>query len=403
MERNLIVCCDGTGNEISENISNVLKLYRTLRKNETTSPRQIVFYDAGVGTLSLPDPLIRFKQDFIAVLGLAIGYGLDEHVLSAYRFLIDTYREGDRIFLFGFSRGAHTVRVLAALIHRVGLPRPEQVNMAEASLSAYKQSREQSAPAFDQNDEPTGFGRHDSASQFARIISTRWPTIDFVGVWDTVASVIVPRPDRFYLPSLQTLPHTQHNPSVRVFRQAMAIDERRRMFRLSPWSDPQTYHSNRFNAPDRPQDIRQLWFAGVHADIGGGYPEAESGLSKFPLIWMIREAQKFGLAVNEATVNQLAFGIQREGSPFSYVAPNAAADLHVSLRRGWKLLEYLPKRAAHREWPARRIVMGFYLPLGEPRRIPEGALIHESVFERINAVEAYQPVNIPDSYQRVES
>ena len=85
------------------------------------------------------------------------------------------------------------------------------------------------------------------------------------------------------------------NPSVQTFRQAISIDERRCMFRLKKWDDPQTYKHNRFNdAHAEPQDILQVWFAGVHADIGGGYPEKQSGLSKYPLLWMIDEATKCG-------------------------------------------------------------------------------------------------------------
>ncbi len=88
--RNIIICCDGTGNEISENISNVLKLYRCLRKTEKTQPRQLVFYDPGVGTLERPDPWHKLKQNFNAILGLATGYGLDDNVLAAYAFLVHT-------------------------------------------------------------------------------------------------------------------------------------------------------------------------------------------------------------------------------------------------------------------------------------------------------------------------
>ena len=132
--RNIIICCDGTGNEISENISNVLKLYRCLRKTEKTQPRQLVFYDPGVGTLERPDPWHKLKQDFNAILGLATGYGLDDNVLAAYSFLVHHYQAGDAIYLFGFSRGAYTVRVLAGLIHKVGLITPEQVNLAGSGV-----------------------------------------------------------------------------------------------------------------------------------------------------------------------------------------------------------------------------------------------------------------------------
>lgn len=138
--KNIVICCDGTGNEISENISNVLKLYRVLRKTGKTEPHQVVFYDPGVGTLARPDPFTKLRQDAVTVLGLALGYGLDDNVLKAYEFLISHYEEGDEIYLFGFSRGAYTVRVLAGLIHKLGLLAPQQRNLADAALTAYKQA-----------------------------------------------------------------------------------------------------------------------------------------------------------------------------------------------------------------------------------------------------------------------
>ncbi len=251
LARNIVICCDGTGNEISENISNVLKLYRCLRKTDKTTPYQIVFYDPGVGTLARPDVWHKLRQDFSAILGLATGYGLDDKVLAAYLFLVHNYQEGDQIYLFGFSRGAYTVRVLAGLIHKVGLISPQQANLAGSGLTSYKQfsSDGQNDQGFDlhqladagHSEGPLPATKDDQAAQFARILSTRWPTIRFVGVWDTVASVIVPRPDRFYLPSLEELAYTLQNPSVRTFRQAISIDERRCMFRLKKWDEPQTF------------------------------------------------------------------------------------------------------------------------------------------------------------------
>ena len=409
--KNIVICCDGTGNEISENISNVLKLYRCLRKTDKTTLFQAVFYDPGVGTLVRPDPWRKLKQDFIAILGLATGYGLDDNVLAGYEFLVNNYEEGDQIYLFGFSRGAYTVRVLAGLIHKVGLISRQQANLAGSGLTAYKQfSGDRSQAGLnlqsltDAGDDegPFAVSRNDQAAQFARILSTRWPTIHFVGVWDTVASVIVPRPDRFYLPSLQELAFTLQNPSVQIFRQAISIDEKRCMFRLKAWDDPQTFTHNRFNQiKAEPQDIQQVWFAGVHADIGGGYPERESGLSKYPLIWMIEEAVKCGLAVNPQTVKQLAWGVQRRGSPFSYVPPNVRGDLHNSMTAAWRILEYVPKAAKYKEWPTRKTHFGFYIPDAEPRRIPEGAPVHESVLKRMDALADYRPVNLPLKFETV--
>lgn len=411
MSKNIVICCDGTGNEVGPNISNVLKLYRVLRKTHKLLPDQTVYYDAGVGTLAKPDPWKKLQQDANAIFGLATGYGLDDHVLAAYRFIVEQYQEDDELFLFGFSRGAHTVRVLAGLIHKVGLLRPEQINLAEAAFAAYMQSPETPDVATDAeteqpngSSEPTTFTHDDRASQFARIVSTRWPTIKFLGVWDTVASVITPTPDRFYTFTLQTLPYTQHNPSVKVFRHAIAIDERRRMFRLSPWDEGQTFMKNRFSKTNNaePQDCRQVWFAGVHADIGGGYPEKESGLSKFPLLWMIDEAIQHGLAVDKRTINHIAWGKPRQGSPFSYVVPNIEGDLHNSLYGAWNILEWLPKSDRFKECPQSTSRFGYYIPHGEPRTIPMNALIHQSVLLRQTDKKlGYSPV-FPAAYQTIQ-
>jgi uncharacterized protein (DUF2235 family) len=410
--KNIVICCDGTGNQINENISNVLKLYRCLRKTPKTEPHQMVFYDPGVGTLARPDPWRKVLQDFKTILGLATGYGLDDNVLSAYAFLADHYEDGDRIYLFGFSRGAYTVRVLAGLIHKVGLIWPQQANLAGSGLTAYKQFSTGDAQggldlqAFSDHsdaDGPLPVDKDDQAAQFARILSTRWPTVHFVGVWDTVASVIVPRPDRLYLPSFEELAFTLRNPSVQTFRQAISIDERRCMFRLKQWDAPQTFMKNRFSPTNNsePQDIMQVWFAGVHSDIGGGYPEIQSGLSKYPLLWMINEAVACGLAVDPRTVNTLGWGKPRQGSPFSYVAPDYKGQLHNSMNAAWRILEYIPKLAKYKEWPKRQVHFGVYIPDAEPRLIPDEALIHESVVKRMDAMKDYRPVNLPASFHTV--
>ena len=112
----------------------MLKLYRCLRKTDKTQPRQLVFYDPGVGTVTEPSRGTAARPDFNPVLGLATGYGLDDNVLSAYCFLVEHYAPGDQIYLFGFSRGAYTVRVLAGLIHKIGLISPEQANLAGSGL-----------------------------------------------------------------------------------------------------------------------------------------------------------------------------------------------------------------------------------------------------------------------------
>jgi hypothetical protein len=116
---------------------------------------------------------------------------------------------------------------------------------------------------------------------------------------------------------------------------------------------------------------------------------------------MIDEAEKAGLNFNHATVNQLAWGIPRKGSPFTYVAPDVAGELHHSMTAAWRVLEYIPKSAKYKEWPDREVYFGFYIPDCEPRLIPEGAHVHESVVKRMDAVKDYRPVNLPASFVTV--
>lgn len=381
MVRNLIVCCDGTGNEIEENQSNVLKFFRLLKKDDA----QIAFYDPGVGTVGSSDAWARFKNKVKGVFGLATGYGLDANILDAYRFLARNYQEGDQIYLLGFSRGAYTIRVLAGFINMVGLLPAHNENLFTYALTAYKQASQKD-----------NFG---IAWRFQEVMEARRITIRFMGCWDTVGSVIIPRPDRLYLPSLESLPFTRQNPCVRSFRQAMAIDERRRMFRLMPWKEGQKFKENPYIKEEqaRDQDIRQVWFAGVHSDIGGGYPEKESGAAKIPLKWMVDEARDQGLVFREEMVKRLVDGRNPQGSTRHYVAPDPNADLHDSMTWAWSLLEILPKSVKRREWKARKSFMGFYLPKAEPRFIPSDAHIDPTVYQRTVYAgrKPYRPVNLP--------
>ena len=382
MPKNIVIFCDGTGNEIKENQSNVLKFYRILKKDAS----QVAFYDPGLGPISNGGAWSAFKNQLTVVFGLATVVGLDANVLDAYRFLIRTYRKDDRIYLFGFSRGAYTVRVLAGFLNLIGLLEPEQVHLASYALTAYKQAS--------QKDD------FQIAWRVQEILATRRVTIRFMGCWDTVGSVIVPRPDRFYIPSLESLPHTHRNPCVRVFRQAMAIDEKRRMFRLQPWEDPQPFKTNPFIKDEdaTQQDIKQVWFAGVHADIGGGYPEEESGAAKIPLEWMVEEARQHGLKYRETMVKRLVRGKNPKNSTRNYVAPDPNALLHDSMNFAWRILEWIPKHVKWRDWPKRRSFLGYYLPRSEPRFIAADADIHPTVRMRKVSTRKdrpYRPVNLP--------
>ncbi|MEM7044463.1 MAG: DUF2235 domain-containing protein [Pseudomonadota bacterium] len=380
MPKNIIICCDGTGNEIKENQSNVLLFFRTLEKNSA----QTTFYDPGVGTISDSSAWARLKSQAKGIFGLATGYGLDANILDAYRFLIRNYEDGDNIYLFGFSRGAYTVRVLAGFLNMIGLLETEQENLSGYALMAYKQ-------ASNKDDFKIAWRYHQA-------LATKYVTIRFMGCWDTVGSVIVPRPDRFLIPSLQSLPYTRTNPSVQAFRHAIAIDERRRMFRASLWTEPQKFKMNPFIDDDQAeeQDIKQVWFAGVHSDIGGGYPDRESGSARIPLQWMVEEAREHGVQFKQNRINQYVLGKKDGRSKEFYAAPDPEGPLHDSMKGFWPVLEWLPKKLKRREWADRRSFLSWYLPRSEPRLIPENATIDASVWTRRQGQSGYDPINLKD-------
>lgn len=344
-----------------------------------------MFYDPGVGTISDSGAWARLKNQSKGVFGLITGYGLDANVLDAYKFLLHNYQDGDQVYLFGFSRGAYTVRVLAGFINLVGLLAKEQENLCNYALTAYKQANEKDDLSI--------------AWRVQEVLDTRRICIKFMGCWDTVGSVIVPRPDRFYLPTLEKLPYTQKNPCVQIFRHAIAIDERRRMFRVYPWDEGQLFKSNPFiKDADAPlQDCKQVWFSGVHSDIGGGYPEAESGAAKIALQWMVEEAEKSGLLFKKMLVKHLVLGKNPKNSTRNYTAPDPQADLHDSMTFFWSLLEWIPKHSKYRDWPQRKRVLGWYIPRSEPRLIPANANIDTSAKLRKkyrSQGKDYRPINI---------
>ncbi len=381
MAKNIVILLDGTSNEIKTNRTNVLRMYGTLAKSED----QLVYYDPGVGTFGAENAWSQVARKGVEVWGMATGWGLDTNVKEAYRFLVENYARDadsarDRIYLCGFSRGAYSARVLAGFIHNFGLMEPRNLNLLDYAYRAYKRiGEDENAGAFDE------------LRLFERVLRPDRPPIRFLGLFDTVASVI--ESGRFG-PRLKKHASTRKNPSVQTVRHAVAIAERRTMFRADLWRGDQMYKENRFEAGDGvPQDAREVWFAGVHGDVGGGYPEAESGLGKWPLKWMIDHAEAAGLEFKTRTVNELVLGL-RDGKP--YVGPDVGAAPHDSMGRGWKILEYLPRykpRDSRREDFA-----GLVVPRSEPRWVPKGARVHHSVPKWMAATGSSLP-NLPEEYE----
>ncbi|GAB5379679.1 MAG: DUF2235 domain-containing protein [Aliiglaciecola sp.] len=378
MPKNIVICCDGTGNQIGDAHSNVIKLYRVLRKTQ----KQIVYYDPGVGTLESHDDWGVISQNIKVYAGLGFGYGLDNNVIGAYKFLIENYVDGDDIYLFGFSRGAYSVRVLAGFINSIGLLTKHQLNLCDFAYTAYKKISNESS--------------FENVRLFEKVLRPNRIPIRFLGIWDTVSTVIVPRKDRLYIPKLSQLAYTQKNPSIKQVRHALSIDERRSMFRPYLWQENQEYWGSPFEPSNpEPQDVVQMWFSGVHSDIGGGYAESESGLSKLTLHWMLEEIPET-LLVNKRSANEIVEGKPVKGREKSYAPPDPAAKQHDELESTfWKLQEFFPKKVSRREWNDRKSLFGLYIPRAEPRFIPSGALIHPSVHERIAKVKGYDPENLP--------
>jgi len=364
MPKNIVVCCDGTANEFAQNRTNVIKLYYALVRNPSA---QIVYYHPGIGTMEPFGALSPLTRKFIRVLGMAIGYQLASDVRDAYVFLMQHYERGDCIYLFGFSRGAFTVRAVASLIRMYGM-----IEKGNETLVPYA-IRMQMAIQRAKGDRSAVAAYFDLASEFKRTMSRANPQIKFVGVWDTVSSV-------GWVENPLHLPYEANNPDIMIGRHAVSIDEHRAFFRSHLWQvprDPAAQHG--------PRDLQQVWFPGVHCDVGGGYAEAESGLSKYALEWMLEEGKAAGLLVDpdrEAEVLGLKGG--------AYIPANPKGCIHKSLRCFWNIAEFIPKR----HWNLKKGKWEHRMNLYRRRPLPPGSLVHESAYLR---GEDYRKLIPPDA------
>ncbi len=357
MAKNIVVCCDGTSNEFDGDRTNVVKLYQMLNHDPSV---QVTYYHPGLGTMEAAGALTAFSRWWTKAAGFAFGYGLANDIRDAYVFLMNNYEEGDKIFLFGFSRGAYTVRAVASLLHMVGLIRPGNEPLVPYAIRMMTRIP-------DRADGRAAITRTMVlAQQFKLTFSSVACRVRFVGVWDTVNSV-------GWIENPLRLPFSANNPSIDVGRHALSIDERRAFFRENLWRP-------RAHKPSGPGDTMQVWFPGSHGDVGGGYPERDSGLSKVALEWMLREAQAEGLLTlpdREARIMGEAGG--------NYVKPDPTADIHDELcRMKWWPAQLFPKKRWERRivdekevWVQRRRI-----DLAGRRKIPKGAYIHESAYER---------------------
>jgi uncharacterized protein (DUF2235 family) len=364
MSKNIVICCDGTGNEYGDNNSNVVKLYSTLIID---GRRQVGYYHPGVGTMGAPTATNKVSEAWSIVMGLAFGAGLLTNVGDAYRYLMNTYEDGDNIYLFGFSRGAYTVRALAGVLHMYGLLCPGNDGLIPYITKMYARRTRTAAGMTHTFKVADGF-----KATFCRDCP-----LHFVGVWDTVSSV-------GWIWDPLKLPYTGRNPEMKNGRHAVSIDERRCYFRNNLWGDP---------FPG--QSIKQVWFAGVHSDVGGSYAAAESGLSQITLEWMLCEAVPLGLLVDSSMVEQVLARVPPTTIPIPQVPPNPEQTIHNSLTAAWWILEFLP----HEYYDPVEKRPKWRIPLGAPRVIPAGSVLHQTVIEKLKIDHTYKPPNLPEGYE----
>ena len=258
--KNIVVCCDGTRGkyEAEDKNTNVVRLFERLGKD---GKDQISYYDPGVGTYSplQSGPGRWLAKWVVSASGVGItGEGLKGNIEEAYKYLMGCYEPEDRVYLIGYSRGAHTVRVLAGMLHKCGLLTKGSDNLIPYMTRIYN--------GKDNSDISAGF-----KGSFSRECKPH-----FIGVWDTVASVGWVRRKQFS--------NNRLNGDITFGYQALSIDERRYHFRVSLWDESDI---------PKGQTIEQVWFPGCHADVGG--QRADRRISDITLEWMLRRAEERGL------------------------------------------------------------------------------------------------------------
>ena len=268
MIKRIVVCADGTWNRPEQDLekdvpTNVLRLARAIKPVARDGVPQQVFYDWGIGSY----------HDQVSA-GVT-GKGLHKNIRDGYRYIVQNYAPGDEIFLFGFSRGAYTIRSLCGLINNCGIVKRPDARLIQTAFEHYKRQGALYAP------------RGLKSVEFRRIHSHPSRTIRFAGVWDTVGAMGIPLSFLGFLDDEDEFYDTKIGSNIQIARHALAIDEIRSDFAPTLW------------IPKPATDMKQVWFVGVHSDVGGSYTPDKDGssLSDIPLGWMMRHATEAGLTL----------------------------------------------------------------------------------------------------------
>ncbi len=321
MGKRIIFCSDGTWDDSATN-TNVYRFYKAL----PITAGQMAFYDDGVGSNGLP---------LTKLVGGAFGAGLFQKIRDGYTKIAQVYEQGDQVFLIGFSRGAYTARCLAGMIAVCGLPTANFTDdMVNQAFAAYrdKNNRAQILAGFNATYNLFNAG------------------IAMVGVWDTVGALGIPALFGGVDPVVFGFLDTSLHPDVQTAYHALATDERRCEFPATLW-----------NNPAAGQTLEQVWFCGVHSDVGGSYPDDPDGsaLSDLTFGWMLSKAEALGVQFDPAIAAQ-------------YVLPMDPKYALDTKHESWNVLWAFPKH----------------------RTIAPNSAIADSVNIRVTHESSYRPGNL---------
>ena len=290
-KKRIVICADGTWNDPEdEHPTNVLRMARAVKPVASDGVKQVVFYDWGVGSY------------YDKLRGGTAGLGMMKNVQDGYRFIVQNFNRGDELFLFGFSRGAYTVRCLAGMLNNCGILKRTNARKIPEAFNLYK----------NRSKKPSSNEARDWRK--AESVASGRGVVDFIGVWDTVGALGIPTRVLAFVDNRDLFYDHELGSNVRAARHAVSIDERRSDFEPTLWE------------PKESADMLQVWFAGVHGDVGGGYAPTRRHklLSDIPLAWMAQQAQGFGL--------------QFESQLYVASRLDPLAPEHRSYKAYWKLL-----------------------------------------------------------------
>jgi len=308
-----------------------LRISRAIKPSGKNDVPQQVFYDWGIGSY------------YGKVSGGATGKGIQKNVMDAYRYIVQNYSPKSEIWLFGFSRGAYTVRSLCGLINNCGVLKKNNARLIESAFTLYKKPGKRNSPSGE------------NSVKFRKENSHPSREVKFVGVWDTVGALGIPISFLGFLDEEDEFYDTKLGSNVRIARHALAIDEIREDFEPSIWKTKPNL------------DLKQVWFSGAHADVGGSQKPDSDGsmIADIPLNWMIKEAAANGLAVEPHLKRELT--------------TNSSAKIHPSRRKFYRLKSK------------------FYRAIDHGR---SEMIIHNSVKERWDSDDRYRPKNLKEYIEK---